>query len=134
MVNKGKKGKILLIILLGIFITFSIAAPSSADESESPPPESTDTIEDTPPDTPPSDETNNPDTEHTDIPPTPLTTMGDSEGVQGISVPIPNNILSTGAATINIPIEVPPGRLGIAPNISLTYNSYQKNGPLGVGW
>ena len=34
MVIKGKRGKILLIILLGIFITFSIAVPVSADESE----------------------------------------------------------------------------------------------------
>lgn len=41
---------------------------------------------------------------------------------------------STGAATYSVPIEVPPGRNGIAPNLTLRYNSYQKNGWIGVGW
>jgi len=31
-------------------------------------------------------------------------------------------------------VEVPPGRAGIAPNLALTYNSYQGNGWLGVGF
>ena len=40
----------------------------------------------------------------------------------------------TGAAAGKIPIFVPPGRLGIQPNLALIYNSYLKNGWVGVGW
>ncbi len=40
----------------------------------------------------------------------------------------------TGAAAYSIPIEVPKGRGNIAPNLSLTYNSYRANGQFGVGW
>ncbi len=42
--------------------------------------------------------------------------------------------VSTGAAAISIPIKVPPGRKGIAPNVSLTYSSGRGNGWVGVGW
>jgi RHS repeat-associated protein len=46
--------------------------------------------------------------------------------------PVINNF--TGAATYTIPIEVPPGRNGLAPKIELTYNSYRGNSWVGVGW
>ncbi len=46
----------------------------------------------------------------------------------------PSTFLSTGAATYSVPIEVPKGRGGISPNLSLIYNSYQGNGWIGVGW
>jgi hypothetical protein len=42
--------------------------------------------------------------------------------------------LSTGAATYSVSIEVPKGRGGVSPNLSLNYNSYQGNGWVGVGW
>ena len=40
----------------------------------------------------------------------------------------------TGAASAQIPIVVPPGRIGIAPRLALSYNSYRKNSWVGVGW
>ncbi|MCK4819016.1 hypothetical protein KA005_24800, partial [bacterium] len=42
--------------------------------------------------------------------------------------------LATGAATLGIPIVVPPGRKNIQPNISLSYSSNNPNGVCGVGW
>lgn len=39
-----------------------------------------------------------------------------------------------GNASYIIPIEVPPGIRGMAPAISLNYNSNMKNGLLGLGW
>lgn len=50
------------------------------------------------------------------------------------SGPIPQSSLFTGAATLSVPIIVPPGRADLAPNLSLNYNSYQKNGWIGLGW
>lgn len=41
---------------------------------------------------------------------------------------------SSGTASISIPIEVPQGRAGIQPNVTLLYNSSGGNGILGVGW
>ncbi|MDA8239073.1 MAG: FG-GAP-like repeat-containing protein, partial [Nitrospiraceae bacterium] len=41
---------------------------------------------------------------------------------------------NSGAAGASIPIEVPPGRNGIAPNLTLSYNSSKGNGWIGVGW
>ena len=41
---------------------------------------------------------------------------------------------TTGTASMSIPIEVPPGRAGIEPNVALLYNSSSPNGFLGMGW
>ena len=50
------------------------------------------------------------------------------------TIPGQVNVNANGAATYNIPIDVPAGINGLKPNISLVYNSQGGNGPLGIGW
>ncbi len=42
--------------------------------------------------------------------------------------------VSGGQASYQIPIDLPPGRNGIRPKVSLSYNSQSGNGIAGVGW
>jgi hypothetical protein len=58
---------------------------------------------------------------------------GRIQGDTSYAFPVIKN-LPSGAATYTIPIEVPPGRGKIAPHLALTYNSYQRNSWIGVGW
>ena len=57
----------------------------------------------------------------------PASTLGGS----GATVSSPGN---SGTASAGIPIQVPPGRNGIAPNLTLSYNSSKGNGWIGLGW
>lgn len=54
-----------------------------------------------------------------------------SAGVTLIEPPSPN---PQGSAALDYPIEVPPGRRGVQPSLSLSYNTQAENGWLGVGW
>ena len=50
------------------------------------------------------------------------------------STPKVDTLQQSGAAVTRIPVQVPPGRLGLAPQLALAYNSYARNGWLGVGF
>ena len=45
--------------------------------------------------------------------------------------PVANN---QGDAQVNLPLSVPPGRLGVQPDLALSYSSTGGNGWLGLGW
>lgn len=47
---------------------------------------------------------------------------------------IPDVDSATGAAVMNAPLSLPPGRNGMTPNLMLNYHSSHPNGILGVGW
>ena len=49
-------------------------------------------------------------------------------------IPMTQGVSPSGAYTVNVPIEVYPGIGDAQPQISLSYNSQQGNGLLGVGW
>jgi len=44
------------------------------------------------------------------------------------------SVTHAGSASYDIPLDVPPGRNGIEPELSLRYNGSRGNGMLGVGW
>ncbi|TAK33276.1 MAG: hypothetical protein EPO40_00375 [Myxococcaceae bacterium] len=54
-----------------------------------------------------------------------------ASGVTTIAAP---EASSSGAAALQYPMEVPPGRHGMQPELALTYSSEHPNGWLGVGW
>ena len=42
--------------------------------------------------------------------------------------------LHTGTGSLSIPIPLSPGRRGLTPSLSLSYNAGAPNGPFGLGW
>lgn len=58
---------------------------------------------------------------------------GQSKQIPGMSLG-DFKVSSSGAATYNIPIIIPPGTNGMAPKLSLVYDSQKSNGLLGMGW
>ena len=51
----------------------------------------------------------------------------------GVTPGVPN-VSSSGVASYEIPLTLPPGTNGLAPRVSLRYSHAQGNGLLGVGW
>ena len=140
MTSIGRSYRVFSSLFFAIFIIILISLPVNAEQTETPPLESTDTTE-TASQTDSSSSSTISDgskTIETDTSAASATTLsltgGSGAGTSGISVPLPENFIFTGSTTYKIPIEVPPARQGIAPNISLMYNSYEKNGWIGIGW
>ena len=42
--------------------------------------------------------------------------------------------LFTGTGNVSVPIDLPPGRLGLRPQLALAYSTGNGNGPFGLGW
>ena len=64
---------------------------------------------------------------------TPAVSLPTSGGaIRGIGEKVSVN-LSTGTASMTVPIAVSPGRSGFAPELSLSYDSGAGNGPFGFG-
>jgi len=61
-----------------------------------------------------------------DLPDAPATPVGALPGQFSVS--------EQGTAEYTVPIEVPPGRAGIEPALSLRYSASRANGQVGVGW
>lgn len=65
------------------------------------------------------------------------TTMDDiqpASPLEGIRLMQPPTANHMGVAHMNYPLELPPGRQGIQPNLTLSYNSSTGNGWTGHGW
>jgi RHS repeat-associated protein len=52
----------------------------------------------------------------------------------GVDIIQPPTANPDGGAHLSYPIRLPPGRLGLQPDLAVTYNSEGGNGLLGVGW
>jgi hypothetical protein len=52
----------------------------------------------------------------------------------GFNLMAPPQANNMGSATLSYPLEVPPGRVGIQPQLSVQYNSGGGNGWMGLGW
>jgi len=64
----------------------------------------------------------------------PVPSPEEEDGAASGPLPELETVSNSGAAVYRMPIAVPPGRNGIAPDLYLTYNSRRRNGPAGVGW
>ncbi|MDP3275353.1 MAG: SpvB/TcaC N-terminal domain-containing protein, partial [Deltaproteobacteria bacterium] len=58
----------------------------------------------------------------------------DANPLSGVATVSPPAANASGSATTSFPIQIPPGRNGIEPRLSLDYSSDQENGWVGVGW
>ncbi|MCP4682438.1 MAG: hypothetical protein GY864_08905, partial [Desulfobacterales bacterium] len=131
------RGKTVFSLLIAILMVLFFSMPLTAEEAE-PQPADTEENSEPAPDEPPDEPAEGEEDPEEEKDPEDLEEVGIGnilpEERDAISSPVMDTFLFTGAATSKIPIIVPPGRGDIAPNLSLSYNSYAKNGWLGVGW
>lgn len=66
--------------------------------------------------------------------PTAMTDLEAVSPMDGLPLLTPPEANNEGSANLSYPIQVPSGRAGMQPNLSVTYNSGGGNGWLGVGW
>ncbi len=66
--------------------------------------------------------------------PTMMNDIKIADPVAGMNLISPPSANNRGTANIQYPIEMPPARNGMAPNLAITYNSDVTNGLLGEGW
>ena len=66
--------------------------------------------------------------------PTSIKELKAADPLEGITLIQPPTANNSGTANLSYPIEIPAGRQGMQPNLTLTYSSSGGNGWLGVGW
>ena len=62
------------------------------------------------------------------------TTLDEKDGEGVVALPSPEDVSPSGAAAWHIPVRVPPGRNGIAPDLFLSYDGQGRAGIAGEGW
>jgi RHS repeat-associated protein len=133
-------GKTLAIILaLALWLLAALPASSRADE-EAPADQAVvqtqedDGSSDTPDDDAPPAEVIEPTPEELAAAEAPSVDLIQDESKQAASVVQGIESSSNGAAKTSLKLFVPPGRGGLAPELTVTYDSQRGNGWLGVGW
>ena len=66
--------------------------------------------------------------------PTSIRNLEYANPLEGMNIMEPPTANNSGCCSMNFPIEVPAGRNGMTPQISISYNSDVKDGIMGPGW
>ncbi len=75
-----------------------------------------------------------PEVDHSSGFPTAIPTNFGNTSSEAGAIPSTFRVTDRGTASYTIPIQMPPGRHGLVPNLSLTYESTRSSGMLGLGW
>lgn len=66
--------------------------------------------------------------------PTTMKEMKAANPLDGLNLIAPPSANNSGSANVSYPLELPSGRQGMQPDLSVTYNSSGSNGWMGLGW